>query len=306
MPPPAGLITGRDDQDTGVSAATLRAWERRYGLPTPRRSQSAYRLYSDRDVAMIRRVRELCDEGMAPSEAARNVLNASEEFAETASLAADVDELAVQRILDAVDEFDADRLEAAVKNALFLGPAVSLYERIFSPTLVQIGQRWADGSLSVAHEHLASEIIGGALRFLLRLVQPEHPRRRVVLACFAHEEHAGPLYGVGIRLATWGMRSVLLGARTPADAIRHAIDDMRPDLVGLSVTVAPDDAEARPLLDDYAAACARTPWIVGGLGSEALAEHLVACGGYLAPASDEHLHALLHALFPHDTDAPDL
>src|SRR5690606_34905007 len=44
---------------TGVSAATLRAWERRYGVPTPRRSHAAYRLYSDQDVAIIRRVREL-------------------------------------------------------------------------------------------------------------------------------------------------------------------------------------------------------------------------------------------------------
>jgi DNA-binding transcriptional MerR regulator len=178
---------------TGVSAATLRAWERRYGLPSPRRSSSAYRLYSDRDVELIRRVRELCEAGMAPSEAARSVLAADDEGAEAARVEADNDELAVQRILDAVDHFDPDRIEAAVKSVLFLGPAVTLFERVFSPALTQIGLRWAEGSISVAQEHLAAEILGSTLRFLLRLVQPERPRRQIVLACFADEEHSGPL-----------------------------------------------------------------------------------------------------------------
>ena len=50
---------------TGISPTTLRAWERRYGLPAPRRSSSAYRLYSDRDVERIRRVRELCEARLA-------------------------------------------------------------------------------------------------------------------------------------------------------------------------------------------------------------------------------------------------
>ncbi|MBC8068894.1 MAG: MerR family transcriptional regulator, partial [Deltaproteobacteria bacterium] len=54
---------------TGVPASTLRAWEQRYGFPAPERTASAYRLYSDGDVARIARVRSLCDGGMAAAEA---------------------------------------------------------------------------------------------------------------------------------------------------------------------------------------------------------------------------------------------
>lgn len=283
---------------TGVSAATLRAWERRYGLPAPRRSSSAYRLYSDRDVERIRRVRELCEAGMAPSEAARSVLATDEESAEAARLEADNDGLAVQRILEAVDHFDPDRIEAAVKSSLFLGPAVTLFERVFSPALVQIGERWADGSLSVAQEHLAAEILGNTMRFLLRLVQPERARRQVVLACFADEEHTGPLYGVGLRLATWSVKSIVLGARTPPDAVRHMIDELRPDIVGLSATIVPSEDRLRVLLDGYADACGNTPWIVGGLASEAMREPLTERGGHVAPTRKEHLHELIHRLCP--------
>jgi DNA-binding transcriptional MerR regulator len=58
---------------TAVPAPTLRAWERRYGIPTPARTASAYRLYSDHDVAMVRRLRDLCANGMSIAEAARMI-----------------------------------------------------------------------------------------------------------------------------------------------------------------------------------------------------------------------------------------
>jgi DNA-binding transcriptional MerR regulator len=285
---------------TGVSSATLRAWERRYGIPAPRRSSSSYRLYSDRDVELIRRVRELCEAGMAPSEAARSVLTIDEDSAELARIEADNDELAVRRILDAVEHFDPDRIEAAIKSTLFLGPAVTLFERVFSPALVQIGDRWADGSLSVAQEHLAAEILGSTMRFLLRLVQPERSRRLVVLACFADEEHTGPLYGVGLRLATWGIKSIVLGARTPPDAVRHILDQLKPSLVGLSVSIPPTPERARELIDGYATACGTTPWMVGGRSASAVRELVEAAGGHIAPTANERLHDLIDDLVPAD------
>ena len=58
-------------QMTGVPSATLRAWERRYGFPQPNRSDSSYRLYSDTDVSSIKRLKQMCEEGISPSEAVR-------------------------------------------------------------------------------------------------------------------------------------------------------------------------------------------------------------------------------------------
>ncbi len=281
---------------TGVSAATLRAWERRYGVPSPRRSSSAYRLYSDRDVDLIRRVRELCDGGMAPSDAARSVLSDVGEPDGASSPETDADVLAVQRILDAVERFDTDMIDAAVKSAMFLGPATALFERIFSPALEQVGQRWHEGTLSVAQEHLASELIGTALRHLLRLSQPERSQHQALLACFADEEHSAPLYGIGLRLAEWGLKSVVLGPRTPPHAIRHAVQEVRPALVGLSVTVVPPAYRARELVDGYAEACGKTPWFVGGLGSEKLRDLIEPRGGRVAPPHVEELEGVVKAL----------
>jgi DNA-binding transcriptional MerR regulator len=58
-------------EQTGVPEATLRAWERRYQVPTPARTPSGYRVYSRQDVDAVKRMRELCDSGMSASEAAQ-------------------------------------------------------------------------------------------------------------------------------------------------------------------------------------------------------------------------------------------
>src|SRR5579859_2677677 len=56
-------------QQTGIAAPTLRAWERRYTILSPERAQNAYRLYSARDIALIRWLKERVDAGMSISQA---------------------------------------------------------------------------------------------------------------------------------------------------------------------------------------------------------------------------------------------
>lgn len=65
-------------ETTGIPEATLRAWERRYQVPRPQRTPSGYRLYSSDDVAQVRKMRELCDAGISPADAAKEILLARE------------------------------------------------------------------------------------------------------------------------------------------------------------------------------------------------------------------------------------
>lgn len=56
-------------QQTGVPGPTLRAWERRYTLLAPERANNTYRLYSERDIVLIRWLKERVDTGMTISQA---------------------------------------------------------------------------------------------------------------------------------------------------------------------------------------------------------------------------------------------
>lgn len=261
---------------TGVPAATLRAWERRYGIPSPERSSSAYRLFSDHDVASIRKLKELCDAGMAPAEAARMIVRVEE--ASNTPVEGDPYRRACETIMRAIADFDPTDLEQAVRAAMFLGSASTVYHRIFAPTMQAVGDRWHAGTFSIAQEHMATEVLTTVSRDMLSLIDPP-AGPDAVLGCFADEQHALPLYGVAFGLVQAGLRPVVLGARTPPSAIRHAVESIQPALVGLSVTVSPPAYRARELIDDYAEATRGVPWIVGGPGSESLRSLVEASGG---------------------------
>lgn len=263
---------------TGIPAATLRAWERRYGLPDPGRTESSYRLYSEHDIAMVRRVRELCDGGMAPSEAARVVLEETAN-APTPANTSDPYDQARDAVVQAIVAFDPQQAQNAIRHAMALGPATAIFDRVFAPVMQEVGDRWHAGTITVGQEHLATQLLSDATTSMLRLVERDDAEQVAVLACFADETHSFPSDGFALHLAAWGYRVARLGARTPPSAIRQAVERLSPAFVGLSVTVAPAAHRARELVGEYAAACGDVPWILGGSAAEELETMVLEHGG---------------------------
>ncbi len=265
---------------TGVSTATLRAWERRYGVPTPSRTASAYRLYGDEDVALVAQMRDLVESGVAPAEAARALRDHAAGNVESPG-EADAYQASCDRILDAVQRFDVESLRQEVTRSLTLGPAIAIFERALAPALRKVGDLWLEGQITVAQEHLLSNILLGRVHQLVELLQPVDASRRVALGCFETEDHVLGLYGVALHFAAWGYRSVFLGARTPPDAVARVVSTLEVDAVALSVTIQPGAAQARALVDAYADACRGTAWLVGGQGIGDMRRFIEARGGII-------------------------
>lgn len=263
---------------TGVSTATLRAWERRYGVPTPSRTASAYRLYGDEDVALVAQMRDLVESGVAPAEAARALRDHAAGAVESHG-DADAYQASSERILDAVQRFDVEGLRREVTRSLALGPAIAIFERALAPALEHVGQLWLDGKITVAQEHLLSNILLGRVQQLVELLQPVDASRRVALGCFETEDHVLGLHGVALHFAAWGYRSVFLGARTPPAEVARVVSTLKVDAVALSVTIPPPAAQSRALVDAYADACRGTVWLVGGQGMSEMRRHVEARGG---------------------------
>ncbi len=280
---------------TGVPEPTLRAWERRYGVPSPERTPSGYRLYGARDVEQVREMKRLLANGIAAAQAAR-VLREQRVAGDAVGQgedARDAYHASREAIVDAVCRFDDEALELQLKALFFMGPTVSLIDQVVVPVLRKVGDMWHAGEISVAHEHLASQRLGTLVRDLLRLAAGEERGPRVVLAAFADDEHELGVLSTGARLATWGLRPVFLGARTPPDAVGAAVQAVETRAVALSCTMTPTPARARELLDGYAAACGSVPWIVGGAGVSPIADRVRAKGGIVAPADPKALRSLV-------------
>lgn len=244
----------------GVSSEVLRAWERRYGVIHPGRSEGGFRLYGDDDVARIRKMRSLIDEGMSAAEAARVIVGGSagarDQQRPLPGELVDTLERALLA-LDATTAHDAiDALLAAVTVETFIRDAAL-------PIVRRIGERWASGEITVAHEHFVSNVIRG------RLVGLGHGWERgagrlAILACAPGELHDIGLVAFGVALSRAGWRICYLGQDQPVDALAQVARAEQADLVVLSSI---DAARFTGVASELRALARRFAVAIGGAGA---------------------------------------
>ena len=228
--PAALLRIGELGRRHGVSPDLLRVWERRYGLLTPERSPGGFRLYTADDDARVREMRRHLGQGYSAAVAARMVLDAPAQTPvldrETAIATALAD---LGRELEAFHDVEAqavlDRLLATFSVEVVLRDVVLPYVR-------SIGDRWEDGTLTIAQEHFASAVLRGRLLGLARGFDVGSGPR-ALLACPSGEYHDLGLLCFGIGLREHGWRVTYLGADTPIDTLRDTAMRLEPDLVVL-------------------------------------------------------------------------
>ncbi|HYO58143.1 MerR family transcriptional regulator [Archangium sp.] len=225
---------------SGVRVELIRAWERRYGVLSPRRTPSGYRVYTDRDVALLRRLKLLTEEGVSISEAATMLPQLLEELdaarsasppppePSSTSLTAWRDE-----VLAAAAELDQRRVSAVLDEVLAALSPLKACEEVLMPLQCEVGERWHAGEFSVGQEHLVTQEVRARLISLLHVAR-DKGRRRVVLACFPDELHEIGLLGVALRMRHAGMSVTLLGQRTPTGEVGRVTRELKADLVGLS------------------------------------------------------------------------
>ena len=224
---------------TGFSPALLRAWERRFGLMSPDRGAGRQRVYGEDDLALIRRVRTLIDEGRTIGEIARlgrHRLLPGAEVRDAVAPSAGGEDLR-QRIVASALTLDARGVADALDQAFAVLAAERAVSDVVEPAAVEIGDLWKAGRCSVASEHLASDLFMHRLGRLLDAAQPPGADApRVVAACFPDEDHQLGLRIVSWHLARHGLRMIYLGAAMPLEDLARACRKARAQAILLSVT----------------------------------------------------------------------
>jgi len=221
---------GELSRRTGVSPELLRAWELRYGLLEPSRTAGRFRLYSEADVARVRRMRANLADGLSASEAARAAL-AERPQADSPGLEEAADDLA--RSLEGYDDVGAQGALDGLLAAFSLDVVV---REVLVPYLHDVGERWKRGALSVGQEHFISNVIRGRLLALSR-GWDRGLGPRAVLASAEGDQHDLPVLLFGVVLRTHGWRITFLGADTPVASLAETVRAIRPDVVVVAGTV---------------------------------------------------------------------
>ena len=250
------LRIGEFARRVGVSPELLRAWERRYGLLQPVRSDGGFRLYTDEDAERVSGMKRALEEGLSAAEAARLTL------AQARPADALLDD-AQDRLLVAARAYDEATVQAVLDEALAGFALATVLRELVLPVLRKIGDEWERGALEVGQEHFSSTLIRERLLALGRL-WGRGGGPLAILACAPGERHDIGLIAFGLMLRSHGWRILFLGADTPLETLGRAIAATDPRLVVVaSMDGALLEAES-PALRRLAR---RAPLVLSGTGA---------------------------------------
>jgi DNA-binding transcriptional MerR regulator/methylmalonyl-CoA mutase cobalamin-binding subunit len=288
---PVRLVASR----TGLSAHVLRAWERRYRVVSPTRSEGGQRLYSDLDVERLLRLRRLVDRGHSIGRIAALELSdlvelekampdlsptPAPEEGDGARTASESAAHVVSDALRAIRRLDAGELQALLeRSAITMGVPV-LLDRVLTPLLERVGHGWSEGWVSVAQEHLASAVIRRVLGWVLRLYEPSGAAPHMVVATPPHYAHELGGLMVAASAAAEGWRVTYLGPDLPAAELVAAAEQTGARVVAISAVHQPHQGDLLGLVRDARARLPReVTLVVGGAAALERRGEIQALGG---------------------------
>ena len=139
------------------------------------------------------------------------------------------------RLTQTLGRFDDVGANAVLDRLLADLGATTVISEVIVPYLVDLGERWADGSATIAEEHFATSLIRGRLLGLAR-GWDGGGGPRALLACPSGELHDLGLICFGIALRGHGWRITYLGADTPQSTLIEAAAQLTPNLIVLAAT----------------------------------------------------------------------
>lgn len=243
-------------QETSIKPDTLRAWERRYGLPEPKRTEGKHRLYSDYDIAIIKWLMVRQEEGMSISRAVKlwqsleksgqtplddrmptpTTINKTPNHSTT--VPTPVNQLSGTTVsdlrqawIDACLQYHEAGAEAVLTKAFSLYPAEMVVLELLQKGLVSIGELWYQNKATVQQEHFASALAMRRLNTLVTAAPPPNRPGKIIVACPAEEHHVfAPLF-LTLILRYQGWETIYLGANVPLEYLESTITTAKPDLI---------------------------------------------------------------------------
>ena len=239
---------------TGLSPHVIRMWERRYAAVDPLRTPSNRRMYSEADIARLRLLRHLTNVGHAIGQIAGLPNGRLEEMAardqevmswegngggesENQSTATEL----LNASLTAIHDLDAQQLERVLGQSAVRLNALAVLDQVVGPLLAVIGERWREGRLRVAQEHVASAVVRTFLGDLLRTYDAKPGAPHLVISTPPRQEHELGALMAAVVAASEGWAHTYLGPNIPVEEIAVVAGLKESRAIALSLIYPPDD-----------------------------------------------------------------
>jgi methanogenic corrinoid protein MtbC1 len=236
-------------KETGLAADTLRAWERRYGLPVPQRTSGGHRLYSERDIQTIKWLMARQAEGLSISRAVdlwnEYISSGTDPLAGLAPSALTSPQTALanfsatETTLDAMRanwvtaciNFNETSAEQTLNQAFSMFPVEAVCVEVVQKGMSEIGYMWYENQVSVQQEHFASGLAMRRLDALLIACPVPSRAQTFLVGCPANEWHTFTPLMLSLFLRRRGYNVIYLGANVPTERFVETVHAVHADLV---------------------------------------------------------------------------
>ena len=218
----------------GVAPATLRTWDRRYGLGPSSHEAGEHRRYCPSDLAQLTLMRRLIVSGVAPADAAvRAKAHSGSVSVEHEIQSFEVREDVVGSLHRAAKSLDKNFVETLLRKDIADNGVIATWTEVIVPLLFLVGDEWAATGTGIEVEHMLSESIKRLMREGVSEIKEPLNTQPVLLASVGEELHCLALHALAAALAEKGIETFFLGARTPLEAISGMVKRSAPPAVFL-------------------------------------------------------------------------
>ena len=243
---------------TGLTQFTIRAWENRYNVVTPLRTETNRRLYSDTDISRLTLLRMVTEAGHSIGQIAAlsteellRLIGTEQTIPQVPAIGkAFISEETSLRVyiascLAAVKQFEARALESTLFAASVAFSEPVFLEKLITPLMQEIGEQWRSGILRIAHEHLAAAVVRTLLGGICQGSDVPASMPNLVVATPRGQLHEIGALIAGTTAASDGWGVTYLGPDLPAEEIVGCAVQNSAKAIGLSVIYPTDDPNIR-------------------------------------------------------------
>lgn len=230
-------------QQTHINISTLRAWEQRYGVPQPQRSEHGHRLYSQRDIVIIAWLRQCTEAGLSIRQAIA-MLGDTEHGAIKRNTRHDESTGAAgywaamrNQLLDALLDVNLGQAHMLVNKLCTLFPIETIVLELFRPVLVEIGAHSLHREVCIADERCATNFIRQRLLALIQLYAPFANGPRLICICPPGDQNEIDLLMFALLMEQRGWEVIYLGRDVTLQGLESFLTRQTPALLSLSVSL---------------------------------------------------------------------
>lgn len=242
---------------TDIKAHTIRIWEQRYDLLSPKRTDSNIRYYSHEDLKKILNINLLYLNGLKISKIAKlsenEITEKAKELIVDKSTSGNEE---IDTLLIAITSMDAEEIRRLLWLYSEQFTLRQLYSTVIVPLLIKMGELWQTNSISIAHEHHFSNILRDFYIIKINDLLPKASNNKtVILFLPQHEEHELSLLYFQYLLKEAGFQCVYLGKNVPLQDLEASVNQVKPDIVLTNLITRIQPKEIKAYFNQLSSCC---------------------------------------------------